>query len=248
LRSPISTALLALLVVAGAAPAAEPVMPAQVQAAVDALKADPELGGKTTERRLRFKPRDSVDRDEPRAREPLPNWLRGLGRWLAEGGRAFMWLLGATALALVLVMARRWLQVRGDGAPDQALARPSHVRDLDIRPESLPLDIGRAVRELWQRGEHRAALSLLYRGALSRLVHVHAVPIVASSTEGDCIALARRGLPREASDFVARLVRAWQFAVYGEHLPDAASVLALCDEFDARLPAQPALAATRIEA
>jgi hypothetical protein len=109
------------------------------------------------------------------------------------------------------------------------------VRDLDIRPDSLPADIGAAARALWQRGEARAALSLLYRGALSRLVHAHAVPIRSASTEGDCLRLASRSVSGEASAYFGRLVRAWQLAVYGAHQPDEASVHALCDEFDARL-------------
>ena len=75
---------------------------------------------------------------------------------------------------------------------DDAFVAPTHVRDLDIRPESLPDDIGAAARALWDRGEHRAALALLYRGLLSRLAHVHRLPIRDSSTEGDCLALAAR--------------------------------------------------------
>ena len=54
--------------------------------------------------------------------------------------------------------------------PAEVFVAPTHVRDLDIRPETLPADIGAAARQLWERGEQRAALALLYRGMLSRLV------------------------------------------------------------------------------
>jgi hypothetical protein len=110
------------------------------------------------------------------------------------------------------------------------------VRDLDIRPQSLPDDVPAAVRALWQRGESRAALSLLYRGALSRLVHDHGVPVRAASTEGECATLASRHLDAERGAFVARLIGLWQVAVYGARLPEGAAVLAVCDEFNARLP------------
>jgi hypothetical protein len=96
---------------------------------------------------------------------------------------------------------------------------PTHVRDLDIRPESLPDDVGGAALELWERGEHRAALALLYRGLLSRLAHVHAVPIRDSSTEGDCLALAATHLPATRAAYVERLIRVWQRAVYGNVEP-----------------------------
>jgi len=82
-------------------------------------------------------------------------------------------------------------------------------------------------------------LSLLYRGALSRLVHQHAVPIRAASTEGECVALAAARLAPERSAFFGRLVSAWQLAVYGARLPESSSVLALCADFDTQFRAAP---------
>jgi len=113
------------------------------------------------------------------------------------------------------------------------------VREVDIRPESLPTDIGAAVRELWLAGEHRAALSLLYRGALSRLVHSYQVAIGDASTEGDCVRLARAALPPPRGDFVTALVDAWQLAVYGGRPLAAEHVLRLCADFDRLLPEIP---------
>ena len=115
---------------------------------------------------------------------------------------------------------------------------PSHVNDLDIRPDSLPDDIAGSARLLWQRGEQRAALSLLYRGALSRLVHDHGVAVRSASTEGECVALARAALPAAGGAFFEGLVGAWQIAVYAARWPDAASVAALFDGFDAHFAAK----------
>ncbi len=208
----------------------------QVEAAASAVRADPALGGTRKKRTWRF--RSFFDAEPKPIDKPNP-WLLEFARWLAESGRGLVWLGGAVLVAVVLVGARRWIAFKGPGPRDGIAARPSHVRDLDIRPESLPDDIGRAARELWLGGSHRAALSLLYRGTLSRLVHGHAVPIKSASTEGDCVRLAERALPAEASGFVRRLVGAWQFAVYGARMPESAAVLALCDEFDRRLGSAP---------
>jgi hypothetical protein len=91
---------------------------------------------------------------------------------------------------------------------------------------------------LWERGERRAALALLYRGMLSRLAHVHGVPIRESSTEGDCLALAAARLPQDRSEYLARLVRIWQRFGYGRQDVEATAVYSLCDEFaDALRPA-----------
>lgn len=241
MRLRISLALLLLwAAAAGPAPAqqAEPtpeLTPERVQAAVDAVRADPLLGGTRSERRLRWK---DDEEEKPTPAEPAPGWLIGLVRWLAESGRLLVWLLGAIAVALLVVLLRRWILVRAEGISGKALVLPSHVRDLDIRPESLPGDIAAAARGLWQRGEQRGCLSLLYRGALSRLVHGHAVPIRAASTEGECVQLAARVLPGDASGFFERLVQAWLVAVYGARSPDESLVLSLCDDFDRRLPAR----------
>jgi hypothetical protein len=212
---------------------------AAVERAASAVRADPDLGGVRKERTWRFRKTE---------REPEPpssgfSWLLELARWLAASGRVMVWLLAALAIAIVIVSARRWLAVHGGDALARRDARlPSHVGDLDIRPESLPGDIGAAVRELWLAGERRAALSLLYRGALSRLVHSYAVAIGDASTEGDCVRLARAALPTPRSDFVAALVDAWQLAVYGGRPLATEHVLRLCGDFDRLLP--PAVAPT----
>jgi hypothetical protein len=213
---------------------------AAIEAAASAVRADPDMGGPHKMRTWQFKRGDEAKRP---ASAPDP-WLLEFARWLAEGGRLLVWLGGAAALAALLVGAHRWLSVRGDAARSAGARLPSHVRELDIRPESLPADIGAAVRAAWLAGRRRAALSLLYRGALSRLVHSLAVPIEDASTEGDCVRLARVTLPAERSAFVARLVLAWQLAVYGNRPVETAAVLALCDEFDRMLPASAATGAT----
>jgi hypothetical protein len=221
--------------------ATEPPTPQQVRDAAEAVYNDPDLHGLKADRELRFK-----DREQPKEREASADlrWLRNLVRWFSEAGRWLMWLGMAALAALVIVYLRRWIAVRGDAAAGRALTLPSHVRDLDIRPESLPDDLPAAVRTLWQRGDSRAALSLLYRGALSRLVHDHAVPVRAASTEGECATLAAQHLDANRGAFVARLIGLWQLAVYGARLPDGNAVLAVCEEFDARLPRRVATTTT----
>lgn len=240
MRSRLEVLLLSLLLMGGVAVQAAPLTPEQVSRAASAVQKDPLLGGSHTERRLKFKSDDKKEEDDerpqPKAGRP---WMTDLGIWLAESGRLLVWALGAVALAMLLVGARRWFFVHGSLSSRAKVVLPSHVRDLDIRPESLPDDIAGSARALWQRGEHRAALSLLYRGALSRLVHEHAVPIRAASTEGDCVALAARSLPSEASGFFQGLVQAWLLSVYGARTPDDALVMSLCDRFDAQLPRKP---------
>src|SRR5690606_22699450 len=92
-----------------------------------------------------------------------------------------------------------------------------------------------AALALWQRGEQRAALALLYRGLLSRLVHGFGVPIRESSTEGECLRLAEQTVPVPSARYAARLVALWSAAVYGAREPTLAAVQGLCAEFAAAL-------------
>lgn len=240
MRSELVALAVSLSVLAGAAMATEPASTAstptreQVAREVEALRQDPDLSGTHKQKTLRFKNQDKPDKKAAKTPDsPWWVWLRDFARWMTDAGRALVWAGAAVLVALFIVGLRHWVRVRAGAVKGTTTGPlPSHVRDLDIRPESLPHRIGEAAAALWQKGEHRAALSLLYRGALSRLVHQHGVPVRAASTEGECLALAARRLTPERSAYFGRLVQAWQFAVYGAHLPDTDSVLALCRDFD----------------
>jgi len=215
----------------------------QIDQAVKTVKADPNFATERTINTLRW----ASDSDD-RRRTRFPGWLRWIGNFfsfLGQSARLIVWIAIAIAVGLIVIYAVRLLS-RMDGAGGRGVKfmAPSHVQDLDIRPESLPADIGAAVRALWDRGEHRAALALLYRGLLSRLVHVYEVPIRDSSTEGDCLALAARHVNEARTRYAQRLVRVWQRAVYGGETVESEAVYALCDEFASTLDRgpEPALA------
>ena len=221
-----------------APPASGTLTEAQITAAVQAIRAEAQTGRTRKTHVLRWKADD--EKRERKTREPDSSWdawVRNLARWLADTSRLLVWLGGLTGLAIFLVVARQLWHGARDARALAAAVAVSHVRDLDVRPESLPDDVGAAARALWQAGREQAALSLLYRGALSRLIHRHAVPVEAASTEGECLALARRHAGTAAQAYFARLVRAWQAATYGAQAPTEAIALALCDGFAAGLDA-----------
>jgi hypothetical protein len=239
-----AAALFLGLAVVGPPRSSEAVSRAQLTAIVETLRADPDL--KTTRRVkvLRFKQTEPPQQQAPRE---LPWWLRlmrwssGALSWLSETARWLVWLLGALAVGLIAISVRRWARERADAGADSLLERPSHVGALDVRPDSLPDRIGAHALMLWQRGEQRAALSMLYRGALSRLIHGYSIPIRTGHTESECIRLAQDRLQQDVGAFFAQLVSVWQLAVYGGRIPEADRVLSLCNQFDLLLvgPAGP---------
>ncbi|MDR2216544.1 MAG: hypothetical protein LBE59_12005 [Nevskiaceae bacterium] len=211
----------------------------QIDAATETVKADPALGIERTVRALRWiSDEDEQDGNEQDARERpsgFSRWIAQMFRWMAEGGRYLVWVVLALLVGLLSLYLVRFFRGFDSGKSQRAKDAPTHVRNLDIRPESLPEDIGAAAWGLWEQGDHRDALSLLYRGLLSRLVHEHSVPIRDSSTEGDCLNLAERHLSMDRRGYVALLIRAWQRAVYGAENPQGVEMRALCEQFAAAL-------------
>ncbi len=220
---------------ASATPSTDP-RARHVQAALDGLRADPLLSGRHKEHRLRWK-NDPADKPADEDNKSLLAWLIALGHFLNDTSRLLMYGLIAGAAVLVVVGVHRVARLRGWRRRVHAPTSVSHVRDLDVRPESLPDDVGAAAWALWQAGQVPAALSLLYRGALSRLIHRFAVPITASATEGECLELAQGRLEATALRYVTQVVRAWQASTYGGRALSLAMGESLCSGFGQRLDA-----------
>jgi hypothetical protein len=209
--------------------AQEPQRPdaADIERALETVKKDPNLGGVRSMKMLHWRESNSSTK-----RPGWWVWIVDMFRWLDQSARYLVWVAaGALAAYLLFYIVRLTSEGRERSVGDVTFVAPSHVRDLDIRPESLPADIGAAARALWDRGERRAALALLYRGMLSRFAHVHQIPVRASSTEGDCLALAVVHLPEATSHYVARLVHEWQRVGYGRESSDTVTIHELCDGF-----------------
>ena len=205
---------------------------AAIVKALEVVKADPNLATERTISTLRWK--DSSEKK----RSVLPGWLAwiaGLFSWLGQSARFLIWGAAIVLIGLLIKYAAGLAKRYAPSVSDAGFVPPTHVHDLDIRPETLPEDIGAAARALWDRGEHRASLALLYRGLLSRLAHVHGVPIRDSSTEGDCLALASSHLPAGRGEYASHLTRIWQRAVYGREEVPSGTVYGLCENFAAML-------------
>jgi hypothetical protein len=201
---------------------------AEVGRAIETVKADPNLSATRTIKTLHWK--------NPAAPQPTNQpawiaWIIGLFRWFDQGARVAVWCVAALAAGGLGVFIYRMVRTHGARRAADGFVAPTHVQDLDIRPESLPADIGSAARALWDRGEHRAALALLYRGLLSRLAHVYRVPVRDSTTEGDCLALAATHLDGRRHSYALQLVRVWQRTVYAHQAADTPLVYDLCDGF-----------------
>lgn len=145
-------------------------------------------------------------------------------------------LLWALLISLVVLLAwryREWLQAFGGRLrlPQRQQRRPPRqLFGLEVAPESLPADVAGEAERLWN-DDPRAALGLLYRALLSRLLHDFRVPIKAAHTEGEVLQLTQRLQLDALSQLAGMLTAHWQNLAYGRVLPDPALKLELCESW-----------------
>ena len=161
-----------------------------------------------------------------------------VGAFFAQISEALLWIAVAAGVVALLLFLRRYLPQFLAENPDR-YRPPDALFGLAVTPESLPEDVAGAAARLAREGKLREALSLLYRGALSVLVHRDHVPLAEGDTEGDCLRAARQALPVAGADYFGRLVRAWQSAAYAGRLPGVAEAEALARDWTPAFAAQP---------
>ncbi|PID50675.1 MAG: hypothetical protein CR991_00210 [Proteobacteria bacterium] len=98
--------------------------------------------------------------------------------------------------------------------------KPTVLFGMDIRPESLPEDISGTAKQLWEQGQTREALSLLYRGSLMLLTRQDELAISNSHTEEDILRLAHSAINAERFAYLSRLTRHWQNIAYAHRPPE----------------------------
>jgi len=171
--------------------------------------------------------------EQAKAKAPNPGWF----------DFNLLALIVKVALIAAAIGAAGWLLYRyRDRFP--ALARrkaatATEVGGLDIRASSLPADVAGAVRALWESGECRAALALLYRATLARLVEDDGLVLHAGATEGDCLRLAREAAHRQQLaearlQVAAATTTLWLDGAYSGRWPAAAAVMAQCGAWQAQ--------------
>lgn len=166
-------------------------------------------------------------------RDPAKPAVRGrpdgslweIGQAIARAAQVLFWGLAIAAIACALWWASRLLP-RSAAVSREAYRRPPALFGMDLAPEKLPADIGEAAAALAREGRLREALGLLYRGALSELVHRRGVQLLPSHTEGEAVRLA--GMP-----YFASLVEAWCSTAYANRQPAKDEVERLAAQFKA---------------
>ena len=176
---------------------------------------------KSTDWRWKSEPDKAAEKSEK------PSWPA----LVARIGEILLWAAAAGLIVYVLYRLPEWLArlPRRARLHSNNVSPPETMFGLDIRKESLPENIPATALQLAERGEPRAALALLYRGALSVLMTRDGVPFRDGHTEGECMAQVQSSCPLSCASFFAALTRDWQRTAYGHRLPAKEAVRAHCE-------------------
>ncbi len=234
------TAALLLLCLAAALPGPDALAqtaapPSAEKKTIEGILADPEFSQHENRMVWRKKAAPATrqaEQSEPASgKSPDFEFWKAFARIVAEAMRIIAWILAVALIAWLLYFVSQRLGWFKGLVPRRNAYTPDVLFGLDLRPESLPGDIPAAARALLAEGDLRAALSLLYRGALRCLIHEREVEVSAGDTEGDCVRSVGRALPGAPAEYFKRLVDAWRGLAYGRRRPDAPIATALVDEW-----------------
>ncbi len=153
--------------------------------------------------------------------------MRSIGDLFALIVEFGVWILAALVVLLVFLTRHYWLPYLLAGSPVRQRSARVMLASGEVRAEELPDDIPASVRALWQRGDRRAALSLLYRASVFELVRRYGVRLPVSATEGGCLAAVAAQAEAAQSGLFRRIVEAWVMLAYGARVPSTEEVESL---------------------
>lgn len=205
----------------------------KIRAALQEVMSDPAFGYYQQTQRLKYiGPKNEKDeKDKKREKDSYP-MLEKFVTFIAESARIIGWIAAILVAALLLYLAVRHFGQNGKWSRGKKRVIPQVLFGLDVRPDSLPDDVAARARQYLDEGNARAALSLLYRAALVRIIHEGRVEIASGDTEGLCVWRVRQayrtpGLAVEFAEYFAQLVEAWRIVAYARQSVADARVHAL---------------------
>ncbi len=204
-----------------------------IKAKVEEILSNPPFRSSHTAYRFRY--RGELGPLEGEAGPDEPVWLkllRTLGRGAAVLSELVLWGLALGLLAVLVIYRDRWLRwFSGAARSRQSGQAPGMAVGHDRPPRGLPQDTVAVAWASWQRGERRACLSLLYRGALERFATHRQLEFSSGATEDECLRAVVGCADVEVARYFHTLARTWQAIAYAARAPSSEVVQALCRDW-----------------
>lgn len=196
---------------------------------ISGILSDPLFGQEEIRNKWRY-----IGEEEKRERADSLNleWLKRLVQIIAAIGEGVLWFIAALLIAWIIYLYPKWSVWFGliNRKSHRHYRPPETLFGLDVRPESLPEDIPATVWQLYQDGQPRAALSLLYRATLVHLINYHHMEFHKGTTEGECVVIVAQSRHRSSRYFL-QLTRTWKTMAYNHQPPALEEMRCLCDQW-----------------
>ncbi|UTW45115.1 DUF4129 domain-containing protein [bacterium SCSIO 12696] len=202
---------------------------------IEEITSQPEFGERKT--------RQVWERIKEEKKERNTDWFKKLEKWFKwlEQVLPALGLFFKVVLILLILALIVWLLVRFTSWLDwlnlpvkqrrRKKAPPTSLFGLELGRDSLPEDVSGAALQLADNGQLREAISLLFRAALSHMVHRSELPISDSSTEGECLRLAEKYRPTSELGYFRRLTQTWLLLAYAHQHPSQENTRELCQQW-----------------
>ncbi len=161
----------------------------------------------------------NFDKDEDDLDLDAPDWINEF----ATGVKAVVIVTVIGVILYILYRYRHEIAALRGPPRTREETLPEAVLGMDIRPDSLPDDVADAAAKLWGEKRYRDALGLLYRAAVSHMLHHDDVSIIDGDTEEDILRSASLRLDAQRLDYLRLLTRSWQTIAYAHRVPDGDS-------------------------
>lgn len=185
-----------------------------IRDSISSMYENEDFGSSKTVKSLRFKKPETKNNKT----EINTGWMTTALEFLFSISRALIYLLAGMCVALVAwallkFMPNSWHFKR---------QRPTlELLDVEHHPltRSQPDDIRTSAEEALQQGNHREAISLLYRGALRTVMRRHSLSIPKSATEKECQYWVAQCEVEEQTNHFKQLVGEWMSIAYANRQP-----------------------------
>jgi hypothetical protein len=190
--------------------------------------AEPEFQHTREEYRWEYIGDSSSKPELPKIDSSSFNFLNFIARLL----ELLLWILLGAGIIFLIIYVSRWLKLLPTPYnKSDSIAKPKPRLLNQELTDKLPINIPQTAWEFWQSGKTVAAISLLYRGALSVLITREGLNINNSATENECLRKVKSKQPPEISKYFSELTRTWQKMAYAGSLPSDIEAQQLCQEW-----------------
>jgi len=201
---------------------------------IQAVLAQKKFGGKEKVKGWRLKNQDKKKKDSSRLKDLVRSFGVSDGFVYAVSGviEVLLWTLVIGLIVYLLVKYRTQIKhlVNDLGAPSTP-ELPATMFGLDVKKNSMPEDVVKSARVLWDADEHRQAVALLLRASLIKLLHEHHCFFLDSDTEAEYCERLEKQVPQKLSQYMHLLVQVWQQVAYAHRVPADGVFNSLCQQW-----------------